>query len=138
MRAFTRWAVLAIVLGLPQASGAAVTEADLQSYAGRSRVLLVFAPQEAGAELARQRATLAAAQPALRERDVAVLEIVGDSPADQRFRGRYRAGSGFLAVLIGKDGGAKLVSAEPIMAAHLAEVIDAMPMRRSEAARKRP
>ena len=114
-----------------------MTQGDLLSHVGRSRVLLVFAPHEGDGRLALQRQSLRAGQASMQERDVAVLEMLGSSADDLRMRHRYRSGAGFLAVLIGKDGGPKLVSDEPLMVERLAAVIDAMPMRRSEAAARR-
>jgi hypothetical protein len=101
------------------------------------RVLLLSAPRGDDAGLAAQRRALAGWDAAARERDLAVVTIVGDqvSGADDRaaaLRKRYRLPAGrFIAILIGKDGGEKLRSAEPIAPEVLAETIDAMPMRRA-------
>ncbi|NYD89522.1 DUF4174 domain-containing protein [Sphingomonas melonis] len=65
------------------------------------------------------------------------MTIVGDrvSGADDgaaALRKRYRLpAGGFVAILIGKDGGEKLRSAKPILPEVLAGTIDAMPMRRA-------
>ena len=94
------------------------------------RVLIVAAPFP-------QDPALAGWDAAARERDLAVVTIVGDrvSGADDGAAGlrkRYRLPVGrFVAILIGKDGGEKLRSAKPIAAEVLAETIDAMPMRRA-------
>jgi hypothetical protein len=101
------------------------------------RVLLLSAPQSDDAGLAAQRRALAGWDAAARERDLAVVTIVGDrvSGADDgaaALRKRYRLPAGrFVAILIGKDGGEKLRSAKPIAPELLAETIDAMPMRRA-------
>jgi hypothetical protein len=101
------------------------------------RVLLLSAPRADDAGLAGQRRALAGWDAAARERDLAVVTIVGDrvSGADDGAAGlrkRYRLPAGrFVAILIGKDGGEKLRSAKPIAAEVLAETIDAMPMRRA-------
>ena len=102
----------------------------------QKRVLLVAAPDAGDASLVDQRRIVARWQSAADERDLAVVEIVGDrvvgaSDAAATLRQRYRLpAAGFTVVLIGKDGGAKLRRTRPIPAAILEETIDAMPMRR--------
>lgn len=114
---------------------AAVPVPDLQQYLGQSRVLLVFAPRNDDAALVRQRAILKDAAAVAGERDLVIVEVVGTGAQSAELRHRFSASNDhFRAVLIGKDGGAKLTSAEPLSAGQLAEVIDAMPMRRNEAA----
>ncbi len=121
---------------------AAETEAsvpDLEHYRWRSRVLLLFAPGPDDPALARQRAILANAGSAVGERDLVLLEVIGANQRDEALRRRFGAGADrFRAVLVGKDGGAKLSSADPLPADRLFGVIDAMPMRRSEAAGRTP
>ena len=118
----------------------AVTEAavpGIAQYLWQSRVLLLFAPGQDDPALIRQRGLLADAGAAMGERDLVLVEVIG--PGDQALRRRFGAEAGrFRAVLIGKDGGAKLSSAEPLPADRLTEVIDAMPMRRGEAASRKP
>jgi len=82
--------------------------------------------------LIQQQAVLQSASSMAGERDLVLVEAVGHDAAVGRLRHRFGAGpEGFRAVLIGLDGGVKLVSAVPIPAERLAEVIDAMPMRRA-------
>ena len=117
----------------------------LQRYIGKSRVLLVFAPGEDDPALTEQRRILASAAQGARQRDLVVVEIVGtraSGPAmstdDSLQALRKRFGvlpAAFRAVLVGKDGGAKLSGAAPIEAEHLFAVVDAMPMRRREIGR---
>ena len=102
---------------------------------GRSRVVLVIASRPDEPALLQQRALLAGAEPALLERDVIVQEVTGSDAAG--LARHYGVGSSFGVVLIGKDGGVKLRSGVPIAAGRLEEVIDAMPMRQSEAAARR-
>ena len=111
----------------------------IEQYLWRSRVLLLFAPHADDPALVRQRAILASAGAAMGERDLVLVESIGAAWQDEDLRRRFGAGAGrFRAVLVGKDGGAKLSSAEPLPAERLAEVIDAMPMRRGEAASRKP
>lgn len=99
------------------------------------RVLLVAAPD--AATLAGQRDAFAAVGRSGDDRDLVLVEVIGDrvrgvsDPAD-RLRRDYRLPVGrFEAVLIGKDGGVKRRSATPLTAADLTATIDAMPMRRA-------
>ena len=63
------------------------------------------------------------------ERDLVLIPVVG--PDDLRRRYRVTT-TGFEAILVGKDGGAKHRSPTPITAERLITLIDAMPMRRQE------
>ncbi len=69
----------------------------------------------------------------LAERNLVVMEAVGTGPEATALRKRLRLPpEAFRAVLIGKDGGSKLVSEEPIPPQTLFATIDAMPMRKDE------
>jgi hypothetical protein len=100
------------------------------------RVLLVSAPDAHDPSLDHQRRIIAGWRTGAEERDLAVVEVVGDRVAGASdlaatLRQRYRLpAAGFAVILIGKDGGAKLRETRPISAATLEETIDAMPMRR--------
>ena len=116
-------------------------DAALSAWRWKSRLLLVFAPSEANLQLAEQRNILALGQAGGRERDIVVIEIVGEKAADNldaaTLRSRYAAPRGaFAVILIGKDGGEKLRRTEPLDSEALFSVIDRMPMRRQEAARE--
>ncbi|GJD51453.1 hypothetical protein OPKNFCMD_4207 [Methylobacterium crusticola] len=113
-------------------------ESRLDRYRWSARVLVVAAAPD-DPHLAAQRRILAAARAEARERDLVVLEAVGAGAEAAALRRRLGLPpAGFRAVLVGKDGGAKLVSAEPLTAGRLLSTIDAMPMRREEAGRRRP
>ncbi|UZK69909.1 DUF4174 domain-containing protein [Sphingomonas sp. S1-29] len=124
-------------LGIAAAVQAA--PASLDSLQWERRVLIVFAPSRDDSDLASQRRLLD--KRAMAERDLHVIEVVGDSVSgvrDDAGRLRQRYGVSereFQAVLLGKDGGLKLRRADPIAMALLSDTIDAMPMRRAEAAR---
>ena len=87
--------------------------------AGNRRVLYAYAPTADDPALLRQRQLLDPAKAGMDERDLVLVPVIGKKAA-------------FEAVLVGKDGGAKLTSAEPIGPERLFETIDAMPMRRYE------
>jgi hypothetical protein len=102
------------------------------------RVLVVFADTPASASLAAQRDILARAGNAMAERDLVLVEVVGDSvkgasDSAATLRDRYGVKAHtFRALLVGKDGGVKLDSAQPIALKKLTSTIDAMPMRQQE------
>ena len=115
----------------------------LETWAWNYRPLIVVSPRENNARLAEQRAHLMDLKDELQERDLVLVELVGDAvrivsgPDLDIDAGRLRnrlgtAGSRFEVVLVGKDTGIKLRSADPVSAADLFGLIDAMPMRRQE------
>ncbi|MFC5560849.1 DUF4174 domain-containing protein [Methylobacterium aerolatum] len=110
----------------------------LDTSRGRHRVLVVSAPDADDAGLKAQRAALGPVRGGLAERDLVVVEAVGGTPEARAVRAGLGLPAGaFRAVLIGKDGGAKLVAEAPIPPQKLFATIDAMPMRRDEM-RRRP
>lgn len=144
-----RLAALATAILLTPGTEAAVPD-PLQRYVGKSRVLLVFAPGEDNPMLTEQRRIMASAAQGAGQRDLVVVEIVGTrasgpamstdamSTEDAPNTLRKRFGvppAAFRAVLVGKDGGAKLSETAPIEADRLFAVVDAMPMRRREMGR---
>ena len=80
--------------------------------------MLVFGPTADEASVARQRESLSGCEAGIRDRDLRVEYSTG---ADE-----------FAVVLIGRDGGEKLRSAEPVTVEELFGKIDGMPMRRRE------
>ena len=100
------------------------------------RVLIVAAPSPQDPELAEQRRILGNWTEKRDERDLTIVEVIGGqvrgagdtAPALRR---EFRLPAGFSAILIGKDGGEKLRSAEPFPTTLLEQTIDAMPMRRA-------
>lgn len=100
------------------------------------RVLLVAAPGEGDPALAEQRRMIAAWRAEADDRDLSVVEVIGDAvrgagDAGPVLRRRFALHDRFTVILIGKDGGEKLRSARPLDAATLGATIDAMPMRRA-------
>nr|WP_246736491.1 DUF4174 domain-containing protein [Methylobacterium sp. DB0501] len=119
-------------MSVPAAAGM-----GLDRYRWKSRVLVIAA--EAGdPRAAAQEEIAAAAGRGMRERDLVVVRAIGQGREATALRRRLGLpATGFRAVLVGKDGGAKLDAAEPIPAERLFSTIDAMPMRREEAAGRR-
>ncbi len=119
------------------ASGAAAGDDPLAGYRWTSRVLVLAATDAGDPRLAAQRQALASARGGAAERDLVTVEAVGPGAEARALRRRLGlSGDGFRAVLVGKDGGAKLTSEEPIPPQRLFSTIDAMPMRRNEAKRR--
>ena len=121
---------LAGVLAMSSASA----DADpLARYRGNARVLVVFAADEGDPQLTRQKDLLLGARHGVAERDLVVIEAIGSSSEADRLRRKLGVpNSEFRAVLIGKDGGAKLTDMAAIAPDRLFATIDAMPMRRQE------
>ncbi|MCJ8507008.1 DUF4174 domain-containing protein [Rhizobium lemnae] len=129
------------VLGSATIAHSAVDQLD--QFRWNHRIVVVFADRSDEANYVQQMASLRDAQEALAERDMLIISVVSDVAAiidkpqlkldADSLRKRFGAkGRGFRAVLIGKDGGAKLSSNRPITPAELFSTIDAMPMRQSE------
>ncbi len=83
----------------------------------------------------------------LLDRDLSIVYVVGGELSHDlgpppgmspgAIRSLYRASEGaFRVLLIGKDGGIKMDSPQPISAADLTAEIDRMPMRRDEMRRR--
>jgi hypothetical protein len=121
--------------------------ASLAQFRWNSRVIVIF-PDKGNARTARQENQLMAERPGLQARDVVVLKVAGDTvrplfgaveDLDAKALARDLAApppGEFMTFLIGKDGTVKLTIGEPISAAELFTIIDAMPMRSAEAARR--
>lgn len=113
---------------LPLPSGLSALEEEQW----KSRPVIVFASSPDDPRLREQRKLWQDHRAGLAERDVTVW--VSTRPSEQA-AWRRRLGlpaEGFAAVLIGKDGGVKWRSAEPMTPEELFRRIDAMPMRQSE------
>lgn len=108
---------------------------DLEAARWNLRPVLVFSPSGEHPDFLRQEELLAIDADGLAERDVRVVRVLGDS--DAALRARYRAPmEAFTVILIGKDGGEKLRSGEPVTTGELFALIDTMPMRQQEMRRR--
>lgn len=128
-----------LVLATGLLAGGVTAGAAADPLAGthwRSRVVLVLADQANDPRLKQQRAIISQMGSAARERDIKLVEVMGMTPDALALRKRFDVPpTGFKALLIGKDGGSKLTSDEPLQAGVLVPTIDAMPMRREEMGR---
>ncbi len=91
------------------------------------RVLLVFTPSAQDGRFTQQQSFFEGHAAAMKERDLVL--VVGAAPERQRFK---VAPVEFTVILIGKDGGEKMRSHQPVTAERLERTIDAMPMRQDE------
>ena len=117
-----------------RSTGVSARDQDpLSAYRWTSRVLVISAPGADDPRLRAQRDILAVARAGVADRDLVSVEAIGPDPRSTALRRRFRLpDDAFRAVLVGKDGGAKLSSDEPIPQQALFSTIDAMPMRRDE------
>ncbi|MEM9104813.1 MAG: DUF4174 domain-containing protein [Pseudomonadota bacterium] len=116
---------------------------SIDLWAWQYRPLIVVAPDAEDPRLLEQRTQLSGLQDQLRDRDMAVVELVGGQartiagPAVEIDVARLVERLGlsvdrFEVLLVGKDTGIKLRSSEPVIATDLFGLIDGMPMRRRE------
>lgn len=129
MKALVRTvAMAALVL-----AGNALADADI---ATQPRILLLLSPTADDVALVHQRRDLAEDPAGLAERDVQVIEVIGEAPRPAGIGTVIRdiPADRFRALLIGRDGGEKLRSLRPVPLRVLFETIDAMPMRQAEQA----
>lgn len=145
-----RQATMLAALALGTVGLAVSTHSDAQAmsaYKWKNRPLLVFAPAAGGASMQRQLSIVRANFGGFRRRDMVVVVVRGNRVSMALGRGqrlnakalRQRYGvsaSAFRAILVGKDGGAKISSGTPLNAGRLFQTIDAMPMRRDEMRRR--
>jgi hypothetical protein len=122
--------------------------AAMSGYRWKHRPVVVIAGPNGGASLVEQRHIFSTNISGLRERDVVIIWVAGNTvSADlgpgpglsaEQLRQRFGApDNGFRVILVGKDGGTKLSRPTPLPANVLFGTIDAMPMRRDEMRRGR-
>jgi hypothetical protein len=124
-----------VALGLVSTAAAATQTVD--QMRGNRRVLIVTAPAASDARLVEQRRILTDWKQGADERDVSVVEVIGeqvhgasDNVSTLR-RLRHLPLNRFAVILIGKDGHEAVRSTKPLTGKALSHRIDAMPMRRA-------
>ncbi|KQU61572.1 hypothetical protein ASG67_16360 [Sphingomonas sp. Leaf339] len=104
---------------------------------GQRRVLIMNAATATDPLLIAQRRALAGWRKGAEDRDVTVVEAIGDRVTGTRdaataLRRTYRLPADrFAVVLIGKDGTVAFRATDPVLPEQLQGTIDAMPMRRA-------
>ncbi|MBD2714731.1 DUF4174 domain-containing protein [Microvirga sp. STR05] len=128
--------ILASALQAQQGPAGQSVPALLKASKWQKRVLLLCAPALDDANLRRQQQLLEPVRAGLDSRDLVVREVNLSqlSTADKQYLTQRLgvAAGGFMAVLIGKDGGVKRRETRPLPPAKLFSTIDAMPMRQQE------
>lgn len=115
------------------AGAAAAADDPLAAHRWKARVVVIAAPTADDPRLVRQRTDLASVTNGLRERDITVMEAVGDGAEARRLRARLGLEEpAFRVLLVGKDGTVKRADERPVSPDALFATIDAMPMRRDE------
>ncbi|WP_211910902.1 DUF4174 domain-containing protein [Tardiphaga alba] len=105
----------------------------LSALRWKSRVLVLVAQNPGDAELRTQRAYLEQASSGMFERNVVLMEAVGDSERARELRKRLATDvSDFRVMLVGKDGNTAFASDAPLAARDIFGRIDQMPMRKEE------
>ena len=115
----------------------------LAAQKNQTRPLLIFAPKPDDPQMDIQLRILNEHAAAAQERQIVAIALpyqspspsalqLSDSDAEAARRHFGVAPGDFAAILLGKDGGAKLRSSKPISMQKLNETIDAMPMRKDE------
>ena len=137
------YTLLTLTLGLALPHGPA-QGADLTSYRWQHRLLLAFAAHPSDTDFTLFADSLSARRDAVQDRDLVVGQIfkrgpsqLGERPlpseAAQSLRRRFGIRSEkLIVVLIGKDGGVKLVREGRVDLEAIFARIDAMPMRQQE------
>jgi Domain of unknown function (DUF4174) len=117
---------------------AANAEPDpLSRYRWTARVLVLLAADPENPDLAEQKRQIECLKDGAAERDLVIVQLPAGSAEAKVLRMQLGLGNEpFQAVLVGKDGGAKLRATKPITAPELMATIDAMPMRQDEMRRR--
>lgn len=127
-------AAIAVTIGACALAIAMPAKADpLAGLRWKSRVLVLVAPSSQDDELRAQRRNLEAASGGMFERNIVLMEAVGDGQQARQLRKRLATdGNEFRVFLVGKDGNTAFSSNDPLIARDIFGRIDAMPMRRDE------
>ncbi|MBY5993107.1 DUF4174 domain-containing protein [Ferrimonas balearica] len=134
----------AVILATTMTLTPHLSQADpLSALRWHHRALLVFAPTHSDPEFVTQGDWLSQMERGLRERDLLVFRVVGESvEMEGRLLSEPKAHlwredfiiprDEFTVVLIGKDGQVKLHQDSPTSEEQLFRLIDAMPLRQQE------
>lgn len=121
---------------------------DLASYRWKNRILLIFSPTDTDTGFEAFNQSLAKELSELKLRDMIVLQafenatsLIEDKPLSledaEILRDRFHVRSDrFTVILIGKDGGVKMVREERVELQEFFDLIDSMPMRQQEMIQK--
>jgi hypothetical protein len=134
---------IAVIFGVMMMSSSS-SGMDLETYRWKNRLLLVFATTESDPAFADFDRNLSTGAAEVKDRDLIVFRVfekgpsrVGEKPlsseAAEKLRRHFSVKLGqFTAILIGKDGGVKMVREHEADLQEIFDVIDSMPMRQQE------
>jgi len=117
---------------------------DLASYRWKNRILLIFSPTDTDTGFEAFNQSLARELSEVKLRDLILLRVFETAPSfiedkplspedAEKLRDRFRVRPGhFTVILIGKDGGVKMVREERVELQEIFDLIDSMPMRQQE------
>jgi hypothetical protein len=117
---------------------------NLESYAWKNRIVLLFSDSDSNPDLEVQIREFLSDKEGLEQRDLKIFKIShGESAIDlltqdtlrmkHNLRSKYKVDdAGFYVVLIGKDGSVKFRDSNFASKEKLFAIIDAMPMRKAE------
>jgi len=137
-----------ILCGVSPAREEKGMDVDLEAYQWKNRILVVFAESEETGPFKTQKRILKNEEDGVLDRDLIIVEVIENGESRARgvrfpeetagnLRRQFQVAPGaFQVILIGKDGGEKLRRGEPVSAADLFGIIDAMPMRQQEMRQK--
>jgi hypothetical protein len=136
--------LLLVGMMVGSASGKGEDPVDLDSYQGKNRLLILFAPSEDASMYQSFKEQLQIRIQEIRDRDIVTFHLFesGEGRMDERplhkeqvlpLRKRFSIKRGQCTViLIGKDGDVKFREQLPVDLSAIFAVIDAMPMRQRE------
>jgi len=138
-----RQSMILAIVGMLAGLAVGANAADFGDIAWSYRPLLIYARDAQDPRLAEQHRQLDGQEAGLLDRDMVVIEVIGDEvrsvfgppveDAAARLRALHRIDVGAFAVLlVGKDTGVKLRSNEPVAMEAVFRLIDGMPIRRRE------
>ena len=133
-----------LLVGLRADAQIKPAEASLEKYKWRKRPLLIFSPSQDNPNYIRQKETVKASAQGIKNREMVVVELVGQNKVyidgvlqrhqqSQTLRKRFEVQpDSFAVLLIGKDGTEKSRNTAPVGMDEIFGRIDQMPMRRQE------
>jgi len=111
---------------------------ELKDQKWKNRIVLLFAPDKSDAELVAQQDIIKRNKLAFLDRDLIVRSYILADENGHELRHKFKIQEDkFTFILIGKDGGEKLIKNKVVKSKDLFDLIDSMPMRQSEMRRKR-
>lgn len=136
-------ALMAMIIGIaPMVSAASAT--DLAAYRWKNRILLVFSPTASNVSFKAFNQRLSERHIDLLDRDLIVYRILEKGPSRldeqtlapeeaKQLRRDFGVRPGrFTVILVGKDGGVKMVREERTDLQEIFDLIDSMPKRQQE------